>query len=68
MLLMRSWKSMGFRSAGSNSSTSRAAHPASPCDPKLPRFSEINAIIMSPMFSFGQITNAFTIGSSIFWM
>ena len=33
----------------------------------VPRFSEINAI-MSPMFSFGEITNALTIGSSIFSM
>ena len=33
----------------------------------MPRFSEINAI-MSPMYSFGQMTNAFTIGSSIFSM
>ena len=64
MLLIRSWKSIRISFSGRG----RGQHDAA----RIESFGVVdvaallgNRAIMSPMYSFGQMTKAFTIGSSI---
>ncbi len=64
---MRSWKSIKISFNGNRLVSMTRRTSSVSVWSTAPRRSEINAI-MSPMFSFGQITKALTIGSSIFWI